>query len=803
MDSMSRRPLLLFLLLCIPALIVVVGAVEAVGAAAATPNEALIESRADVVAGGSDKPFVDGEVLVRFKPETVREDGVGDGPVSRIHSRVGAAVEQDFSPLGLEGVQLVRLPPGGSVDAALASYRSDPNVLYAEPNYIVRTGALPNDPDFSLQWGLRNTGQTIEGSRGTAGADIDAVSAWAHSTGSRNVVIAMIDTGVDYTHPDLVGNIWKNQRETPGNRVDDDRNGYIDDIRGWDFRNRDADPFDDNGHGTHCAGILGASGNNGIGGSGVMQRVSLLPLKFLNAEGWGNKADEVKAILYARAAGATIICCSIGSTSYSATERSAIEETNALFVCAAGNTGSNNDVTPVYPASYSSGNIIAVAATDNRDRLADFSSFGKNTVDLGAPGLDIYSTLSDGQYGCMSGTSMATAMVAGAAGLVKSRYPSLPPASVRLRILQNIDTLASLKGRVASGGRLNAFRALMAGSSSVTLDARFTASPIKGPAPLSVRFTDVSTGAPIAWDWTFGDGATSSVHNPVHIYRNPGLYTVALTVRDASGTSKTLSRPAMIMVGGTPAEPWYRPHVLPARIEAEDYDVAGPDVSFKDMSSANEGGAYRPDESVDIEYIPLENSYSVGWIRAGEYLVYSVEIAQAGTYIASFRAANPDAMTKVIHVDLDNIGIGTAQIGATGSFENFKTFTVPLTLPSGDHSIKLRFPNKRLNLNYIDFTLSHGAVTTPIPGEATFVAESPTNPVGTAVRFKVTPRAGKTIRAAWWSFDSPDHLYTWNSRVINPTFFYPVRGTFSPYVQLTYTDGTTDVVHRVKYIRAI
>jgi hypothetical protein len=255
-------------------------------------------------------------------------------------------------------------------------------------------------------------------------------------------------------------------------------------------------------------------------------------------------------------------------------------------------------------------------------------------------------------------------------------------------------------------------------------------------------------------------------------------------------------------VGPAGTAPYPSPHVLPATIQAEDFDTCGEGVAYYDTTPGNEGGAYRTGEPVDIEYTAAIGSHNIGWIRPGEWLIYTVEVANAGTYAVSFNAANPDPSSKAIEIWLDGVRVATASIGSTGSFGTFRRFTVPVSLPAGEHQIRLAFPGQRLNLDYVEF--GTGAVTTPSTpaGGASFSAAPTTAPYGVAVQFRVTPAPGRTIAATWWSFDATAHLQTWNSRQANPTFFYPQKGSFSPLVKLTYTDGTTQTLQRDNYIRA-
>lgn len=328
----------------------------------------------------------------------------------------------------------------------------------AEPDYLQFAEATPSDPSFGSLWGLHNTGQ----SSGTADADIDAPEAWSLSTGSRDVVVGVIDTGIDRTHPDLAPNMWTNPAEIAGNAIDDDGNGFVDDIRGWDFYADDADPADVQGHGTHCAGTIGAVGDNLLGVAGVNWEVSLVSLRFLGDGGSGSTSDAVDAVNYARGLGITLTSNSWGGGGYSAVLEQAIKSAGnvgQLFIAAAGNDATNNDAIPHYPSSYPSENIIAVASTTRTDALSSFSCYGPLSVDLAAPGSDILSTTMGGTFGTKSGTSMATPHVAGAAALLYALSPDRSHIDIKNVLLQTADPLPVLNGICVSGGRLNLYRA--------------------------------------------------------------------------------------------------------------------------------------------------------------------------------------------------------------------------------------------------------------------------------------------------------------------------------------------------------
>jgi len=384
--------------------------------------------------------------------------------------------------------------PSGNVEQTISAYNDDPRIEYIEPDYIITLDDVqepddiitldevqttspteenlatitpqittPNDPSYPLLWGLNNTGQT----GGTPDADIDAPEAWDIQTGNPNTVIGVIDTGVDYNHPDLVDNIWTNPGEIGGDGIDNDNNGYIDDVRGWDFAYNDNDPMDVHGHGTHVSGTIAAKGNNSVGVTGVAWNAKIMPLKFLNDIGSGRTSNAILALNYATANGIKITNNSWGGGPDSQGLRDAINsagQQGALFIAAAGNGSQNTDITPLYPASYNLSNIISVASTDHNDALSIFnnggSNYGLTSVDLGAPGSDIYSTTPGGTYGYKSGTSMASPHVAGGAALVWSQNPNWTAQQVKNRLLDTTDAIPALSGRTVSGGRLNLYNAL-------------------------------------------------------------------------------------------------------------------------------------------------------------------------------------------------------------------------------------------------------------------------------------------------------------------------------------------------------
>lgn len=403
--------------------------------------------------------YVEGQAIVRF------ERGATSAQRRALHRTAGTRV---IRKLLLPDTYLVEFSPGRRPPDVARRYERNAKVRYAEPNHLrFLESTLPNDPSFGEQWGLHNVGQTVNGSPGTENADIGVTNMWDVTRGSNEVVVGVVDTGVSLQHTDLADNIYTNPDDPPGGG-DQDGNGIADDTNGYDFLDGDTNPADTYGHGSHMAGIIGASGNNGYGVAGVNWDVSIAPLRVCDAVGCDDAAIA-DAFTYAGREGIPIVNASLGRSSdppdvgpiYSNTISAAITASpNTLFVAAAGNggndeVGDNNDLAPQYPCNYTHANVLCVAATDRSDKLASFSNYGPTSVDVAAPGQYILSTWrrqnGEDRYAFQSGSSQATAMVAGAAALDLAQNPGRTTAQLKSTIVGNAQTLSSLTGRVASG----------------------------------------------------------------------------------------------------------------------------------------------------------------------------------------------------------------------------------------------------------------------------------------------------------------------------------------------------------------
>ncbi|WJG10773.1 S8 family serine peptidase [Aliiglaciecola sp. LCG003] len=477
---------------------------------------ALLPALAATHAVAADAPtYKSDSVIVVYKDNATPRDRVSAR--SAVNARITDAnrdeVDDRFKHL-LNGRMAKLSLRTTSVKDALEALNRHPAVLYAEPNYIVKADLIPDDPQFGSLWGLNNTGQ----SGGVEDADIDAPEAWEISTGDSSIVVGVIDTGIDYTHEDLSANMWMNPGETPNDGIDNDNNGYIDDIYGIDSVNGDSDPMDDQSHGSHVSGTIGATGNNGIGVVGVNHQVSLAGCKFLAADGFGSTDGAIECINYFVAlknAGVNIRALnnSWGGGGFSQALEDSIAAAAAadiLFVAAAGNSGVDNDVSPHYPSSYETENVFAVASVNRTDGDSGYS-YGLTSVDMAAPGSAILSTTPGNSYASYSGTSMATPHVAGAAALVWSINPDLTAVEMKELLMNSGDDNAVMLGRTVSGKRLNVNQAML--DADPTPSFRFSVTPTN---------TEITAGESAVY--TFEVGAISDWEGEV-----------TLSLTDASG----------------------------------------------------------------------------------------------------------------------------------------------------------------------------------------------------------------------------------------------------------------------------
>jgi subtilisin family serine protease len=510
----------------------------------ATDRSAALEAPAlpdGVAAKTTCATEVSARLLVKFRSSSTSTTR------TRLASSVGG--HRTVRYRSVPGLELVSTSLPASRAAAVLG--ANPDVAYAEPDCIVHASATPNDPSFGQQWALHNTGQ----GGGTVGADVDIQSAWDVRTDASSVTVAVIDTGMQLDHPDLAANLWTNPGEIPGNGIDDDGNGYIDDVHGWDFTNSDADPSDDNGHGTHTSGTIGAVGDNGIGIAGVAWKVRLMPLKAFDANGVGSISTIISALDYAVANGAKIVNSSFGGPDFVRAEYDSYAAAGAaglLLVAAAGNDGQNVDEVPHYPAAFRLSSVLSVAASTSDDSLASFSDYGVINAHVAAPGQAILSTLPGSTYGQLSGTSMATPHVSGVGALVAAEHPDWSGTQIRDRILGTTRHVPALDGKVWTGGVVDARAALSAaptvlpplpplatGPLTASVVAQPNPPPVTSPTPPTWPTPSVIETTP-AYVWT-GRITLDGSGNPVIAYSQTRSGVHLATRQDGAWRDRTLS----------------------------------------------------------------------------------------------------------------------------------------------------------------------------------------------------------------------------------------------------------------------
>lgn len=555
-----------------------------------------------------------------------------------------------------------------------------PGVVAVERNMEYQKDIVPNDPQFGSLYGM---------------SIIQAPEAWDVHTGTGQVVVAVIDEGVDINHEDLAANIWTNTAEIPNNGVDDDGNGFVDDVNGWNFFDNNNQVYGGNPsqdtHGTHVSGTIGAVGNNGVGVVGVSWNVQIMPLKFLGPFG-GSTADAIAAIEYATMMGADIISASWGGGGFSLALKNAIEAFGGLFVAAAGNSGINTDISPHYPSSYDSPNIISVASTTSTDARSSFSNFGATSVDLGAPGSSILSTYPADSYATISGTSMATPHVSGAAALILSHDPTLTTAQLKARILDNVDPVSSMQGITVSGGRLNVFKAITAGappppdtvapsvtinfptgtvSGTVSVEATITDNVGVISAQYSIdggAFTPMSQGAGSTWTasldtTTLANGAHTIVVQGFDAAGNMGSDSGTFTVDNTAPPPPT----ADVTITGHSENP--------GQFKARKGELKG-------MTSSVSGTVTGAPTNIIVSFT-FPSSWSLKSLRSAVLnvggAIFDVAMSQVGNTfsvdITSFVGAG-DSFTLTLETEWEGVSAGTHTITAQVSFFNGTTTVV-------------------------------------------------------------------------------------------------------------------------------
>lgn len=587
-------------------------------------------------------------VLVKFNANVTKEQrneltGLVNG---KFKDKNNDGIDDRFNKVGKGRWACFELAGSGDdpATAAIGQLKGHPYVEYADYNYLHFQTAIPNDPRFGEKWDLNNAND----------ADIDAPEAWEISKGSRTVVVGVIDGGFNYTHEDLSANAWVNPGEIAGNGIDDDGNGYIDDVYGMNAISNGGDPAEGNGHGSHCAGIIGAVGNNGKGVVGVNWNVSIMGLKFINSTGSGTTANAIECINYAvlmktnYGVNLRVLSNSWGGAPFEQILYDAIYTTyqaNILFVVAAGNNGRNTDTNPFYPACYDVPNVMSVANTTNTDGLNTGSNYGLTTVDLGAPGTNILSTYKTNTgYTLMTGTSMAGPCVAGAAALLLSMNNTLTYQQLKDYLMNNVDPIAALSGKCVSGGRLNIYKALNQVSPPVP-SFKLTATPSSQDVEQNQTASfNIAIESILGFSNPVNLSASSvpSINATINFSPNPGTpgssstMTVATTTSTAlntytitiTGVSGSITKTAavnlrVIPVGGYPNNP---------PVASFTYTKSNLKVTFTDTSTDSDGTV-------------------VGWYwNFGDGTNSTVKnpvhtYAAAGTYTVTLTATDDDGAT--------------------------------------------------------------------------------------------------------------------------------------------------------------
>ncbi len=625
------------------------------------------------------------EVLVKFKSHVKTTDR------QRSHIQADVDVVSAIPQLRIECVKSRR---GESTEALLELYRKDSNVEYAEPNGLFYAAATPNDPYFPNQYGLHNTGQ----SGGLVDADIDAPEAWDVQTGSSTVVIASIDSGANFGHEDLWATLWRNLGEPAvSNGIDDDGNGYVDDHYAWNFVGNNNLPLDDYGHGTHVQGIIAATGNNGVGVAGVAWQAQVMSLKAMDSAGSVPWAAAAAAIIYAADNGAKISNNSYGCLGcFSQVVEDAIAYANSqgmLFIAAAMNDSNNNDITPAYPCTSTQPNVICVAATDRNDLLASFSNYGATTVDLGAPGVSIWSTLIGpgiDSYGTMSGTSMATPHVTGAAALLLAQDPTLSPYLLKVILLTNVDPIPALSGITVTGGRLNVDHALRNWLGNVP-DLRPTS--ISGPSA-ALEGSTISVSDTVTND---GQGASGSFVVKLYLSADAtidpfsDIFLGQRSVTSLAGGASSAADTSVTIPSGTAAGTYYLGSIADSQGEVTETDetnnrFAGntivievgsgtPDLLMTAVSgptSAVSGSAITMSDTVRNDGTAGSGGFFVGLYLSSDATITTADTRIGSRWVAVLASGATSGANTSVTIPSGTAG-GTYYLGAIADADGYVT----------------------------------------------------------------------------------------------------------------------------------
>jgi len=671
---------------------------------------------------GQGPRHVADEIIVRFR------SGADEAQKDLARFRVAGRLKKIFEKL--HGLEVIKLPPNLSVEDAIEEYRQNPEVLYAEPNYILHLNAkasvtaTPNDPSFGSLYGLTKIG---------------APTAWNSTTGSNNVVVAILDTGIDYNHPDLAANVFNNPGECAPNGVDDDGNGYTDDCHGIDVANGDSDPMDDNDHGTHVAGTIGAVGNNGIGVVGVNWTVKMISCKFFDASGSGTTEGAIECLQYVKALkdrGVNIVATSNswGGGDFSQALYDAIDdqrESGILFITAAGNgnifgVGQNNDSAPFYPCTYFLPNIICVAATTSTDARASFSNYGKHTVHVGAPGNNILSTLPGNSYGSLSGTSMATPHVSGAAALLKAQNPNRDWRTIKNLILAGGDTVSSMANTV-TGKRINVNGAMTCSNKIIQARLEPISSSISSSpgVPVLLAYQNINCAAPngnvtvsvspgntsvtllddgASADQAAGDGIYSAEWTP----SAAGTYTLTFPGNDkitVNVANPTISvTPSSIDFGGVAVNGFVDKTIT---VKNTGGGILAGTATTNAPYSIISGGSYNlsggQSQTVTVRFSPTAAGTFLGNVNFSGGNGASVSLTGTAAFPANIALAFNGKQR-------DRVGGGDAAITPDGSLD--ATLTVTLQPGSGNRTVS------QLELKRAD---NGGILWNTVPGDAKWV----------------------------------------------------------------------------------